>query len=112
MKSNEKNLYFSAVLLFLVLVLGGLKLVDASLSRLIEPDAPFATVSLQYEHGFVLLGPEKQYCLPSLELGTIKVEESSLRFSRGERSLKLPRFLTWGNIEKLRVLLDVDKLMP
>jgi hypothetical protein len=111
-KSSDKNLYFSAILFFLLLVLGGLKLVDASLTRLIEPEAPFATFSVQYEHGLVLKGPKNQYRLPSLKLVTIRVEESSLHLSRGGKGLKLPRFLTWGNIEKLRGLLDVDKLMP
>lgn len=112
MKSSEKNLYFCAVLFLLLLVLGGLKLADANLTRLMAPEAPFATVSLQYEHGLVLKGPEKQYRLPSLDLVTIDVEENSLHLSRGGRGLKLPRFVALGNIEKLRGLLDVDKLMP
>ena len=114
MKSNsEKNLYFGAIMLFLFLVLGGLNLVDANLTRLVLPDTPFATISRTYEHGLVLKVPEKQYNLPSLEIVTIAMEDGSLLFTRnGGGGVKVPRFLTWWNIKKLRGLLDVDKLMP
>ena len=112
MKPEEKNLTFIAFLLLFLLFLGGVALVDTNLTRLIMPETPFATISLAYEHGLVFKGPETCYCLPSLDILTLSSGKDNLRLSRGGPGLKVPRFISLGNIDKLRRLLDIDKLMP
>lgn len=112
MKSREKNLYFCAFFGLLLLVLGGLELVDTNLNRLILPQAPIATLSLGYEHGLALTGATRDYRLPCLELVTLRVEGEDLFLSRGEKSLKIPASLPLGQIEGLRRMLHIDKSLP
>jgi hypothetical protein len=111
-KVKESNLYFIAMFIILGLVLGGLSIVDAGLTRLIMPEAPFVSVSIKYSHGMTLVVPDKQYHVPCIELCTVSIEDSYWHFARGGGEVKLPRLLIFGDIEKLRSWLDVDKLSP
>lgn len=112
MKVKESNLYFIAVFLILCLVLGGLSIVDAGLTRIIMPEAPFVTLSVKYSHGLTLVVPEKHYHIPCIELCTVRIEDSYWHFAKGGGEIKLPRFFILGDIKKLRSWLDVDKLSP
>lgn len=112
MKSGEKNLLFCAVFIFFLLVVVGLRLVDANLTRMIVPDTPFATFSLRYEHGFVLVGSGEKHPVPSLALVNLRTGASKLSICRGRGELVLPLYLNLGEIKGLRGLLAVDKLLP
>jgi hypothetical protein len=89
-------------MLLIIIVFTGLNAADLNLTRLMLPEKPFFTVSLTYEHGLVLRGPAKQYCLPALPVAAITMEQDTLVLNLGEMRLKLPRFLVWGNLISLR----------
>lgn len=103
MNSNqEKNLCFGAVMILILIVFTGLKAADLNLTRLLLPDKPFSTVSITYERCLVFKGPAKQYCLPSLLVATITMEQDTLLVELGGVRFKLPRFMVWGNLMSLR----------
>lgn len=112
MKPKEANLLFCSVVLLLLLVLAGVSQVDASLTSLLLPAAPYTTLALAYQHGFVLKGPQCEYSLPSIKLATLDFTGENLLFTLGNTGFCLPRYIALGNIEKLKRLLAVDKLTP
>lgn len=112
MKVKENNLYFIAAIFFLAVVLGGLSIVDSGLNRLIMPEEPFISVAVQYNHGLELKVPGKQVSVPCIELCSVNTKDNYWHIARGGASFMLPRYISFGDIDKLRSWLNVDKMTP
>lgn len=106
---RENNTIFIGVTLLILIVLVGAGLVDASLSKLLLPPEPFATVAVDYQHGIVIRGPESEICLKAAKIGTLAVEGEAIIIQTGFFSIKVPFVLTVGNISRLRDALLLTK---
>ena len=69
-----KNTLFLGVLLLVVLVLVGTNLTDRQLNRLILPEQPISVLSVSYEHGVVIHGPQARFAVPALTIGELSVD--------------------------------------
>jgi len=114
MKSDaEKNLLFVGIVMLLMVVIIGINLVDGSLTRLMLPDLPFSTVSVKYNHGMVLTGPESELCLVSPSLAALWVAGDVVHVETVWFKIRTPYILTLGNIENMRTLTGLlTKLIP
>lgn len=112
MGAREKNLVFCCLLLFILVLQSGLKLVDSGLTRLVAPTEPFTTIGIKYSRGFILNGPEREYSIPSLFLGSLVLEEDLICIYHGDRSISLPRYIALGELGPRKNARDVDKMPP
>ncbi|MGI6364379.1 MAG: hypothetical protein ACOX2G_01275 [Bacillota bacterium] len=106
---REYNTIFIGLVLLAIIVLVGAGLVDSSLSRLLLPPEPFATVAVDYQHGIVIRGPESEISFKATKLATVAIEDERIAIRTGAFSLKIPFVLTWGNINGLRAALRLTK---
>lgn len=102
MSDAEKNTLFLGVLLLVVLVLVGTNLTDRQLNRLILLEQPISVLSVSYEHGVVIHGPQARFAVPALTIGELSVDGDVARWRVGGLSLELPLAINWGNLGALR----------
>lgn len=99
---RENNLLFLGISVLILIVFTGANLVDTSLTKLLLPEEPFATMAVKYEHGFVFQGPQSKVSFPPALMGHLAVEEDRIELSTGYFAVKIPFVLTLGNIDSLR----------
>lgn len=106
---REKNALFLGATLLIIIVLVGANLVDSSLTKLILPSEPFATIGLDYQHGIVVRGSGREIALKAANLGKIEVAQDNFLINTRFFLIKIPFVLTWGNINSLRHALQLTK---
>jgi len=99
---SEKNLIFAATVLLVLVVIAGIGMVDNSLTRLIMPERPFATVAVKYQHGLLVQGAEADVYLKAYEIGAITIDQKEICFQTRRFEILVPHSIRVGDINEIR----------
>ena len=107
MTDSEKNLHFICLLLFVFVLLLGIRAVDGNLGRMLLPEPEFRTAAVGYEHGWAFHSQGASFIFPTANLARLEVDGEELTVGFAASRLRLPLAVKLFHIDQLRSMVDM-----